>query len=81
MEDESEITAAGNCTGHRKDNDNPVRVKDKRGSDGLVDITSLIRSLQRSEGNPDCFDNNQGTCEQLDCTWRTYCLEGHLTPE
>jgi len=34
----------------------------------------LIRSIQRSEGNPDCFGTGVETCGQLDCSWRKYCL-------
>lgn len=39
-----------------------------------VDITTLIRSIQRLEGNPDCFGMANGNCDRLDCAWRTYCL-------
>ena len=81
MEDKSETTAVGKRTGDRKDSDTSVRVKDNGDSDGLVDITALIRSVQRSEGNPDCFDKSEGKCEQRDCAWRPYCLEDHPTPE
>lgn len=40
-----------------------------------VDITKLVRSIQRSEGHPDCFRSDQDLCDKIDCTWRTYCLE------
>ena len=40
-----------------------------------VDITALVRSLQRTEGNPDCFRRTEDYCDQLDCSWRPYCLE------
>jgi hypothetical protein len=39
------------------------------------DLAKLIRSIQRAEGNPDCFRTSQGDCDQLDCEWRKYCLE------
>lgn len=39
-----------------------------------VDLTALIRSVQRSEGNSDCFRRNKGYCDQLGCAWRSYCL-------
>jgi len=42
-----------------------------------VDLTKLIRSIQRAEGNPDCFRREQRYCDQLKCAWRKYCLEGH----
>jgi hypothetical protein len=40
----------------------------------LPDIIRLIRSIQRIEGNPDCFRTADGECDRLDCSWREYCL-------
>ena len=40
----------------------------------FLDITALIRSLQRSEGNIDCFRTGKADCDMLDCAWRMYCL-------
>ncbi|MBW2642235.1 MAG: SAP domain-containing protein [Deltaproteobacteria bacterium] len=40
----------------------------------VFDITALIRSIQRAEGNLDCFRKAKGYCDQLDCYWRPYCL-------
>jgi hypothetical protein len=42
----------------------------------LVDMTVLVRSIQRAEGNPDCFRRGQGNCPEMGCWWRPYCLEG-----
>lgn len=39
-----------------------------------IDITALIRSIQRVEGNFDCFRKAKEYCDQLDCYWRPYCL-------
>lgn len=39
-----------------------------------VDITAMIRSLQRTEGLTDCFRRGLSDCDQLDCAWRQYCL-------
>ncbi len=39
------------------------------------DVTELIRSIQRAEGNPDCFRQAQSHCDQLGCAWRPYCVE------
>lgn len=39
-----------------------------------VDIITLIRSIQRAEGNPDCFLKGNADCDQLDCAWRPYCI-------
>jgi len=41
---------------------------------GFLDITTLIRSIQRAEGNPDCFGKAIGYCDRTDCAWREYCL-------
>ena len=41
-----------------------------------LDIPALVRSIQRAEGEPDCFRRPKGSCDRLDCQWRRYCLEG-----
>lgn len=46
-----------------------------------VDITKLIRSIQRAEGNPDCFGKANGHCDNMDCAWRKYCLEEYSDTE
>lgn len=43
----------------------------------FLDITELIRSIQRAEGNPGCFRRAQDHCDQLGCAWRAYCLENN----
>lgn len=43
----------------------------------FVDIEALVRSVQRAEGNRDCFRRGQVHCDQTDCVWRPYCLESH----
>ncbi|MFC1896204.1 hypothetical protein ACFL0Q_06030 [Thermodesulfobacteriota bacterium] len=40
-----------------------------------VDTTHLVRSVQRTEGNFDCFGTAGGHCDQLDCAWRAFCLD------
>jgi len=51
----------------------------KRGADvekkSFLDITTLIRSIQRAEGNTDCFQRGIIDCDQVDCKWRSFCLE------
>jgi hypothetical protein len=39
-----------------------------------VNMTEMIRSLQRSEGLADCFRRKSADCDQFDCAWRQYCL-------
>jgi len=39
-----------------------------------VDMTALIRSIQRAEGNPDCFRRGEPDCPYMECAWRSYCL-------
>jgi len=48
---------------------------DTGSSNNLPDITRLVRSVQRIEGNPDCFGKADGNCDRLDCAWREYCLK------
>ncbi len=43
----------------------------------FVDITNLVRSVQRAEGKPDCFRKQDVDCDNPDCAWRKYCLEGN----
>jgi hypothetical protein len=47
-----------------------------------VDITAMIRSLQRTEGFADCFRTGLSDCDQIECAWRRYCLKtpGNLPP-
>ena len=45
--------------------------------ESFLDMTALIRSIQRAEGNVDCFRTGQAYCEQVECAWRPYCLEDH----
>ena len=40
-----------------------------------VNITDMIRSLQRTEGLSDCFRRGLTDCDQRECAWRQYCLE------
>jgi len=39
-----------------------------------VDLINLIRSIQRAEGNVDCYRRGLKRCERLDCAWREHCL-------
>ena len=40
----------------------------------FLDVKALIRSIQRAEGNPDCFGKAIDNCDRLGCAWRHYCL-------
>lgn len=42
---------------------------------GYINITDMIRSLQRTEGLNDCFRRSAAYCDQLECAWRQYCLK------
>jgi hypothetical protein len=42
---------------------------------GRMKKDELIRSIQRTEGNFDCFGTaKRGECYQEDCLWRADCL-------
>ena len=43
----------------------------------FCDLARLIRSIQRLEGNPDCFGTAVDSCEQILCAWREYCLKSN----
>ena len=48
--------------------------------DDPVDLTHLIRSMQRAEGQADCFGTAEWHCDHIDCAWRKYCLKDTLEP-
>lgn len=58
----------------------PNRYMKKGIKKNFLDITALIRSIQRAEGNPDCFRKGHKSCNQLDCAWRSYCLKKGQDP-
>jgi len=35
----------------------------------------LIRTIQKKEGNYDCFGTSKDYCDQEDCCWRTDCVK------
>jgi len=37
--------------------------------------TDLVREIQRSEGNFDCYKTAVNDCDQLGCAFRSSCLE------
>lgn len=42
---------------------------------GRRDKVALVRTIQLSEGNFDCFATAyDGVCDQTNCTWRTDCF-------
>ncbi len=34
----------------------------------------LIKTIQRKEGNFDCFGSARNFCDQLTCVWRADCI-------
>jgi len=55
----------------------PATMKPDTNKMNFLDLTGLIRSIQRTEGHPDCFRKGIVDCDEGDCKWRTFCLEGH----
>lgn len=42
---------------------------------GNMKKENIIRSIQRAEGNFDCFGTAvSGVCDQINCMWREDCL-------
>ena len=81
MEEKSETTAFGKIIGREKNTDTTIGMASLDDKKSLVNITDLIRSAQRTEGNPDCFKKHKGRCDELECQWRPYCLEVLPTSE
>ena len=80
METASGVNAFERHKGHGKIADESTHSEKNGAKKDSVDITALIRSVQRTEGNPDCFRRSEGYCGQMDCAWRPYCLEDLATP-
>lgn len=36
--------------------------------------SDLIREIQRKEGNFDCYGSSEGYCDQMDCAFRSACV-------
>ncbi len=57
---------------------NATVIKEKAKSLGIKatrkDNVDLIRSIQRAEGNFPCFKTASGSCDQLQCLWRSDCI-------
>ncbi len=34
----------------------------------------LIRAIQKTEGNFECFETAEGCCDQIKCCWRNGCV-------
>jgi hypothetical protein len=57
-----------------------TQVKDMAKTKGLkvgnMKKGNIIRAIQKTEGNFDCFGTaTNGECEQADCLWRADCLQ------
>lgn len=48
--------------------------KEKGVKVGNMKKEEIIRTIQRAEGNFDCFGTAAGICDQADCLWRNDCL-------
>lgn len=49
--------------------------KDKGIKAGRMTKGEIIRAIQRTEGNFDCFGSAiDGACDQMQCNWREDCL-------
>lgn len=46
----------------------------------FCDLVRLIRSLQRLEGNPECFGREEISCKYTLCAWRDYCQHPESEP-
>ncbi|MFA6055845.1 MAG: hypothetical protein WC769_10755 [Thermodesulfovibrionales bacterium] len=43
---------------------------------GNMKKANIIRTIQKTEGNFDCFGTaSAGVCDQINCLWREDCLQ------
>ncbi|MDZ7582844.1 MAG: hypothetical protein U5R30_20230 [Deltaproteobacteria bacterium] len=49
------------------------KTDNESGYAGRPDVVHLVRSIQRLEGQPDCFGRAGSNCSPQ-CPWRNYCL-------
>ena len=45
-----------------------------------VDLVNLVRSIQRAEGNIDCYRRGPQQCDRVNCVWRDHCLKAPEGP-
>lgn len=51
-------------------------------SAGKLPMDELIRTIQRAEGNFDCYGSATiGLCDQTACAWRDDCLPSSVSTE
>ena len=65
------------CTSVRKrSTPSPEKKRSAEEKRNFCDIKALVKSIQRDEGHTDCFRKGAVDCDEPDCKWRTFCLEG-----
>lgn len=57
-----------------------IEIEKKARSLGIKDTwkfskKDLIRTIQRKEGNFDCFGTAINSCDQIACSWRSDCIK------
>jgi hypothetical protein len=59
-----------------------IQLREKMGIEGAfnskpnyVDLVNLVRSIQRAEGNVDCYRRGRQECGRMNCVWRDHCLK------
>jgi len=72
--DQRDPNNCGTQTGSKQMAQASAKTKEESAKTNFVDITALVRSMQRTEGNFDCFRTARDYCDQVDCAWRPYCL-------
>jgi len=74
--DQKRWTGTGNLKG---DQEIVTVTSSKTGTDvekkNFLDMTALIRSIQRAEGHADCFQKGIIDCDQIDCNCRFFRLK------
>jgi hypothetical protein len=65
-----------------RDKADPIQIENRPANnpEDLLDVTELVRSVQRREGNPDCYGRAGDSCDQRACVWRPWCLKNIEEP-
>ena len=67
----------GRCEGPQKRSRAFYSKRNSVDGKNFVDITALVRSIQRDEGHLACFRKGAFDCDETGCKWRSFCLEGN----
>lgn len=48
---------------------------ERESTKSFLNLTALIRSIQRHDGHEPCFRTGRKECTVTDCNWRSHCID------